>query len=293
MAKFTIWKSFLLTLSPSQNVAKPKGRVWQSRILLAAVGAVCSVLIDLLIPMKAPTQSAVPLSTPQPILQHITFSAPPKFQGNIIRQVKLSSDKKVIALTFDDGPSPNATAKVLDILKENNVKATFFLIGRNLKNFPQIAQQVVADGHAIGNHTWHHWHRQLIGFTAAREIEDTASLIYKTTGVKTTLFRPPNGFLNNGLADYALKEKDAVVLWSIDSGDWRNRGISVEGLINHVLEKANPGAIVLMHDGGGDRSLTVQALPKIIDGLKERGYQFVTVPELLQMQDQGLNSGVV
>lgn len=120
-------------------------------------------------------------------------------------------------------------------------------------------------------------------FAAAREIEDTASLLYETTGPKTTLFRPPNGFLNNGLADYALKQKDVVVLWSIDSGDWRKRGVSVEALINHVLKNAKPGAIVLMHDGGCDRSLTMQALPKIIDGLEERGYKFLAVPELLQM----------
>ncbi len=80
-----------------------------------------------------------------------------------------------------------------------------------------------------------------------------------------------------------------VVLWSVDSGDWHRHGVSVEELVNHVLEKAKPGAIVLMHDGGGDRSLTVQALPKIIDELTHRGYKFVSVPELLQMQDQEFN----
>jgi peptidoglycan/xylan/chitin deacetylase (PgdA/CDA1 family) len=280
---------------PSAQVVTPSGRgkrkrlVWQSRILVAGVAAVSSFLIALFIPMKAPAQQAVvPWATPL-IQQHKTFSVPPKFQGNIIRQVNLRSQKKVIALTFDDGPWPNTTSQVLDILKENKIKATFFLIGRNLKNFPQIAQQVVADGHALGNHTWHHWRRQMIEFAAAREIEDTAALMYKTTGVKTALFRPPNGFLSNGLADYARRRKEVVVLWSVDSGDWRGHGVSVEGLVNHVLEKAKPGAIVLMHDGGGDRSLTVQALPKIIEELTHRGYKFVSVPELLQMQDQEFN----
>ena len=200
----------------------------------------------------------------------------------MIRKVKLSSGSKAIALTFDDGPSPNTTPQILAILKEKNIKATFFLIGQNLKNFPQIGQQLVANGHALGNHTWHHWHRQVTKWTIASEIEDTAALIYETTGVKTSLFRPPNGFLYNGLADYARKRKDVVVLWSIKSGDWRRHGVSVEQLINKVVETAKPGAIVLMHDGGGERSRTVQALPKIIDELTAGGYEFVTVPELLE-----------
>jgi chitin deacetylase len=107
--------------------------------------------------------------------------------------------------------------------------------------------------------------------------------MYEVTGVKTSLFRPPNGFLNNGLVDYALKRKDSVVLWSVDSGDWRGSRVTVEALVNRVVEGVKPGGIVLMHDGGGDRSRTVQALPKIIDELTQRGYEFVSVPELLQM----------
>jgi peptidoglycan/xylan/chitin deacetylase (PgdA/CDA1 family) len=235
--------------------------------------------------MKAPVQQVVLPLVAQPRYQQITFSVPQKFRGNIIRQIALSSQKKVIALTFDDGPWPNTTLEVLDILRENNIKATFFLIGQNLKYFPQIGQQVVADGHAIGNHTWHHWHRPMNQFTAIREVEDTSALIYKTTGVKTSLFRPPNGFLNNGLAAYARRLQDAVVLWSVDSGDWRGHRVSVRGLVNQVIEKARPGGIVLMHDGGGDRSKTVEALPKIIEELAQRGYKFVTVPELLRMQN--------
>ena len=101
--------------------------------------------------------------------------------------------------------------------------------------------------------------------------------------LKTSLFRPPNGFLNNGLADYARKRKDAIVLWTVDSGDWRGSRVSVEDMIKQVVEKATPGGIVLMHDAGGDRSRTVKALPKIIEELTLRGYKFVTIPELLEM----------
>lgn len=301
MAKFIPSKNLnlsgYLSGSPRQNRVKLKRFVWQRRLLLVVVAALCIFLIDLLMPVKAPTQQAFIPSTTQSLQQYKTFSVTHRFQGKIIRKINIKNKKKVIALTFDDGPWPNTTSQILDILKENNIKATFFMIGQNLKNFPQIGQQVVADGHAIGNHTWHHWHRQMNEFTAAREIDDTAALLYKITCVKTSLFRPPNGFLYNGLADYARKQDDVVVLWSIDSGDWHKHGISVEGLVKYVLQKAKPGAIVLMHDGSGVsnasrisglRSLTVEALPKIIDELKKQDYEFVSVPELLQMQDPQL-----
>ncbi len=261
--------------------------VWQRRLLLAAVAACFSFFIDWLIPEKAPAQQAILAPTIPFVYQQQTISVLPKFQGNIIRQVKMSSDKKVVALTFDDGPTPTITSQVLEILKKNNIKATFFLIGQNLKRFPKIAQQIVADGHALGNHTWHHWRKLMMEFTASHEIEDTAQIMYKVTGVQTSLFRPPNGFLNNGLVDYALKRKDAVVLWSLDSEDWRGSGTSVDKLVTRVVERVKPGGIILMHDGGGDRTRTVQALPKIIEQLTLRGYKFVSVPELLQMQDAG------
>jgi peptidoglycan-N-acetylglucosamine deacetylase len=259
--------------------------VWQRRLLLAAVATCLSFLINSLIPQKAPAQQAILPPTIPFVYQYKTFSVLPQFQGNIVRQVKMSSDQKVVALTFDDGPTPNITPQVLSILKQNNIKATFFLIGKNLKNFPKIAQQIVADGHALGNHTWHHWRKLMMEFTASQEIEDTAALMYKVTGVQTALFRPPNGFLNNGLVDYALKQKNAVVLWSLDSGDWHGSHTSVDGLVKRVVEGVKPGGIILMHDGGGDRTRTVQALPKIIEQLTARGYKFVSVPELLQMQN--------
>ncbi|HEY9673632.1 MAG TPA: polysaccharide deacetylase family protein [Waterburya sp.] len=236
--------------------------------------------------MKAPTQQVI-LSPATKSIRYLTSVAvPSRFQGVIVKQIHWRNEQKTIALTFDDGPWLSATPQVLDILKEKDIKATFFLIGQNLIHLPKIGQRVIAEGHAIGNHTWHHWHRPMDEFTAMREIEDTASLITATTGVKTHLFRPPNGFLYNGLADYALKQKYVVVAWSIDSGDWHKHGLSAEGLVKRVVGKARPGAIILMHDGGGDRSKTVQALPQIIDQLTQHGYHFVTIPEMLQMKDK-------
>ncbi|MEH1820186.1 MAG: polysaccharide deacetylase family protein [Nostoc sp.] len=211
---------------------------------------------------------------------------PKSFQGTIVYQGKLKANEKVIALTFDDGPGPKNTAQILEILKKNDIKATFFMIGEMVKYFPQVAKQVAADGHVIGNHTWHHWYRRMDVATAASEIDRTAEIIYKTTGEKTTLFRPPGGFLNNGLVKYAENEKYAVMMWSEESGDAERRSPQVPMLIKNVLKYAKPGAIVLMHDGGGNRSKSVKALPEIIAGLKSQGYRFVTIPQLLEMQAQ-------
>jgi peptidoglycan/xylan/chitin deacetylase (PgdA/CDA1 family) len=218
----------------------------------------------------------------------LNFSVPKEFQGKTETQVKLPKKDKVIALTFDDGPWPRSTLQILEILKKNNIKATFFMVGEPLEEYPQIGQKVVEDGHAIGNHTWHHWYRKMNLATVTHEIEDTAALIYKLTGVKTAMFRPPGGVLNNGLVDYAKKHNYFVALWSSDSTDYRRP--SVPALIHNVLKDVHPGGMVLMHDGGGDRSRTVQALPKIIAELKKRGYKFVTIPELLQMETKEIPS---
>lgn len=212
-----------------------------------------------------------------------TFSVPTEFRAKIADRVKLVGSEKAIALTFDDGPGPYNTLQVLDILRKNNIKATFFWVGQALHDYPQIAKKVVADGHAIGNHTWHHRYRHLDRATAVHEIDDTAELIYKTTGVTTALFRPPGGVLNNGVANYAQEKKYAVVMWSVDPMDYRP--LHARQLVNNVIRKAQPGTIVLMHDGGGNHAETVKALPQIISKLKDLGYRFVTVPELLEMNE--------
>ncbi|MCW6049758.1 polysaccharide deacetylase family protein [Lyngbya sp. CCAP 1446/10] len=210
---------------------------------------------------------------------------PSQFKGIMLRQAKLDEQHKAIALTFDDGPWPTTTTQILDILKKNNIKATFFWVGRYLQTYPELGKQVAAAGHAIGNHTWNHQYIKYNEDGAAREIDRTSSLIEKVTGVKTLMFRPPGGILNNGLAAYAQKKNYAVIMWSADSLDWRT---ATQSLMDNVMRQANSGGIVLMHDGGGNRARTVQALPDIIARLRKEGYKFVTVPELLQMQEQAL-----
>lgn len=218
---------------------------------------------------------------PSPVLKKPIFQAGTKYQGKTLYKLEAQNTDKIIALTFDDGPWTKTTDQILHILQQNNVKATFFWVGKSIQAHPEIAQRVVAQGHAIGNHTWHHWYRQMDTATAKQEIDRTSELIYKTTGVKTFLFRPPGGYLNNGLVSYAQSQKYTVVMWSQTSADTDPRA-KYQVFVKNVLRDAKPGGIVLMHDGGGDRARTVQALPQIISGLKAQGYRFVTIPELLE-----------
>ncbi|MEH2468216.1 polysaccharide deacetylase family protein [Nostoc sp.] len=244
------------------------------------------------LPVKVGTQQqieelkATMLNSWQQLAQVKGFSyvVPVRFQGAIVEAAKLTPEQKVIALTFDDGPWPESTAQVLDILKQNQIKGTFFLIGQNVKNYPGLVKREIAEGHVIGNHTWHHWYQFFNPQAAAYEINHTADLIYQVTGIKTNLFRPPGGIMHNGVAAYARNSKYAIILWSSDSVDYSRP--AVPKLINNVFRKAKPGGIVLMHDGGGNRSKTVQALPEIIANFRKQGYSFVTIPELLEMQDK-------
>jgi peptidoglycan/xylan/chitin deacetylase (PgdA/CDA1 family) len=217
-------------------------------------------------------------------IKGFSYPVPSRFQGTIIKEAKFTQPEKVIALTFDDGPWPQTTKQVLDILKSNNIKGTFFVVGQNLKNYPELGKEIVAQGHVIANHTWHHWYHFFNQQAAAFEIDRTTDLIYQVTGVKTTLFRPPGGMMHNGLVGYAKAQKYTVVMWSADSTDYKLP--AVPKLINNVIKDSRPGGIVLMHDGGGNRSRTVQALPEIISNLRKQGYRFVTVPELLEIEDK-------
>ena len=216
--------------------------------------------------------------------KNLTFGSPKFFQGKTIEKVTIGNNEKVIALTFDDGPWPEHTEGILNILKKNNVKATFFWIGEHLNEFPAIAPKVVADGHAIANHTWNHHYHDVDKNTAAKELGSLEKLIYDLVGARTKIFRPPGGVLDNGLVSYAQNKSYVVTMWSSDAREASYP--SVQGLINNVLSSASPGGIVLMHDGGGDRSTTVQALPTIIKELRRRGYTFVTLPKLLEMGEQ-------
>lgn len=280
----------LLVLSASLSLAsmmllKPNTSEAQSRQAITSINTK-SITAKLGTRKRVEGLKATMLTTWQREAQTkgLSYAVAPRFQGAIIDAAKLSQGQKVISLTFDDGPWPGTTAQILDILKENNIKATFFVVGQNVKRYPDLVKRIIAEGHAIGNHTWHHWYHYMNPQAAAYEIDHTTDLIYQTTGVKTNLFRPPGGMMHNGVVAYARNSKYAIVMWSSDSVDYSLP--AVPKLISNVFRLARPGGIVLMHDGGGNRTKTVQALPEIISGFRNQGYSFVTVPELLEMQDK-------
>ena len=220
--------------------------------------------------------TSTPKPTPTPFLQSVIA---PWARGKTLRSVPVKPGQKVIALTFDDGPWPHSTAEVLGILRDNNVKATFYMVGQEVSRRPQIARLVRDAGHAIGNHSWDHPSRPR---SPVSQVTRTDAVIKRELGFTPTTFRPPYGIKHNGMAARAMKEGDAVILWTADSTDWSRPGSAK--IASRVLRQASSGGIVLMHDGGGPRSQTVAALPIIIGTLRSRGYKFVTVPELLAMR---------
>lgn len=221
-----------------------------------------------------PVKVFLPLTSP-----HARMTIPTWAQGKTISVVHVKPGMKTVALTFDDGPWPNYTHQILAILKHHDIKATFFMVGQELSRRPQIGRDVVAAGHVIGNHSWNHPSRTR---NAISQVKHTDSEIFKQLQIYTHLFRPPYGIVTNGMAAQAKTEKHAVILWSVDSEDWRRP--SAATITRTVMREVYPGGIILMHDGGGNRSHTVAALKIIIPALQGRGYRFVTVPELLAMR---------
>ncbi|MBS1840343.1 MAG: glycosyltransferase [Acidobacteria bacterium] len=197
-----------------------------------------------------------------------------------------------LAITFDDGPDPRWTPKILDILKEKKVPATFFVIGLDASQWPQILRREYAEGHSIGNHTYTHPAFDEISPTQLRwELNLTQRLIGSTLGAKSILFRPPYGIDHQpeyaeevSLLPVAQDMGYVIVGQKIDPHDWRQpygKQVPSQEIVDSVLRQAANGNIILFHDGGGDRSQTVAALPQVIDKLREEGYEFVSVPDLL------------
>lgn len=170
---------------------------------------------------------------------------PEQFRGEVVSQVQLPDTAKVIALTFDDGPHPEITGQILDILKQYNIRATFFMSGENVEQFPDVARRVIAEGHAVGNRGWHRGLGTGKDADPVREIDDTTTLIQKVTGAKTELFRPADGRLDGQLVSHAQLKEYAIPLWSVDSQDTL---VASPLVLDNVLRNVQPGRIVLLHD---------------------------------------------
>ena len=183
---------------------------------------------------------------------------------------------KCIALTFDDGPVPQ-TAHVLDVLRRHHARATFFVLGELAATRPALLRRMVREGHAIGDHSWDHgqfWHQDAAAIR--REVRRTAAVIRRATGSSPRLLRPPFGESDAVVRRIARQEGMAIVLWSVDPLDWRDR--DTDKVIRRIVKRARPGAIILAHD---IRPTTRRAIPEVIERLQAKGYVFVTVPELL------------
>ncbi len=184
-----------------------------------------------------------------------------------------------VALTFDDGPWPGSTARILAILRRFHVRATFFMIGSHVARFPEIARQVVRAGMVVGNHSWTHpEHPSVAHLPPSRVRGELArtSRALAALGARVRLFRPPAGAYDARVVGVAEDLGMRTVLWSVDPHDWSS-GATAAAIVRAVLGAVGPGAIVVLHDGGGDRSATVAALPAIIRGIRAMGLRLVPV----------------
>lgn len=187
--------------------------------------------------------------------------------------------RRMIALTFDDGPSPY-TPQIVRVLVRMHVPATFFVVGQQLRYFSAGLRDELRHGFAVGDHTENHLPLNLLSAPLQFAQIDGAAVGLRRAGAPfPRLFRPPYGMYNARTLGILRRLHMLMVMWSVDPRDWLRPG--TRAIVRRVLGEAQPGTIIEMHDGGGDRSQTVAALPRIIDGLRRRHYQLVTVPQLL------------
>lgn len=206
---------------------------------------------------------------------------PPKDEILVRRTARPGS--KLVALTFDDGPWPKWTAEVLRVLDENDVPATFFVLGRQVKRYPEMTELIAEQGHLLGSHSQTHKRFSSVKpERVRREILLSRQTIRDASGVNTPWLRPPYGAMNARAWTEARRMRARVVLWDVDPKDWDKPG--ARKIADRVVRHVRPGSIVLLHDGGGDRTQTVVALPHIIRRLKAKGYIFVTVEELVEAE---------
>jgi polysaccharide deacetylase family sporulation protein PdaB len=188
-----------------------------------------------------------------------------------------SKPTKKIALTFDDGPNREATPRILKILEKYDVKATFFVVGWRVYNFRDLILNMVQNGHEIGNHSYDHpYLNKLKDDEIKKQLQMTNTAIEKVAGIKVTLYRPPYASYDDRVLSIGSDLSMELALWTINPEDWRSPGKEI--IISRILRDAQDGSIVLLHD----KTQTAEALPTLIESLKEQGFELVTVSELLK-----------
>ncbi|SET63581.1 Peptidoglycan/xylan/chitin deacetylase, PgdA/CDA1 family [Natronincola peptidivorans] len=227
-------------------------------------------------PAEAPKQ---PEASPQLSMTQLARMYPDTYY------LRGSANTTKIALTFDDGPNPKYTPQILDVLKQQGVPATFFVMGSRVERHPEIVQRIAQEGHVVANHTWIHPDLSKVPqVTLLSEMQRTEDIIHKVTGLRTSLMRPPYGRVNPEGIEKLRDMNYKVINWSVDSVDWRDQ--DVDQILINTLPGVRQGGILLFHDAGGDqqtRGATAAALPEIIHTLRSQGYEFVTVDELLNL----------
>jgi len=204
------------------------------------------------------------------------------FSNRVVWSV--DTDEKVVAFTFDDGPNETYTPQLLDILARKEAKATFFLLGKHVEKYPEIVKRIHSEGHEIGNHSFKHSFLPLYSKSyVKRQIESTSALIEKTVGTMPIYFRPPMGLFTPSMLDAISESGMTAVVGEVYPRDPYNPG--TDKIVERVMSRIEPGSIIILHDSGTfgkvDRSQTIKAVSIIIDRLRERGYSFLTVGELI------------
>ncbi|AEE96471.1 polysaccharide deacetylase family protein [Mahella australiensis] len=243
------------------------------------------------------TTISVPAPTPESLPEKTTVPVPkqkPKAPRADERKSNTTHVKPVVigfgdghikqaALTFDDGPDGRFTPQILDILKKYNVKATFFVIGRNAEKYPEVLKRTSDEGHVIGNHSWDHKDfTKLTDNDLYEEIHKTETLLDRQLGSHSPLIRMPYGAFNDNIVNTIAALGYYNIYWSVDTEDWS--GISPPAIKKNIRSELRPSAILLMHSSGQSKAIsnTVKVLPEIIEMLQKDGYKLVTVPELLK-----------
>lgn len=224
---------------------------------------------------KSAATEAAPVGEPQPL---------PTSIGTKDSYSRVDTSLPFVALTFDDGPHPKNTPRLLDILKERNVKATFYVVAPNVKRYPEIMRRIIAEGHEIGNHTVTHGNLTKMSEAAVkREFTETHDAIVAATGVAPRTMRPPYGAITTAQKAWIRRDLGyPTILWSVDPEDWKKPGSSV--VTSRLVSGASPGGILLVHD---IHASSIDAIPAAVDQLLARGYQFVTVTQLIAMDGKG------
>ncbi len=200
---------------------------------------------------------------------------------------RVNTSEKAVALTFDDGPDPATTPAVLAALAKHDVKATFFVLGQRAEANPKLLKEISSAGHELGNHSYSHKDfNKLTGSEIRSEIVRTNEIIEKLSGQKTILFRPPGGYLSNEMIRITQEEKVKVAYWSweTDSKDWRSS--NSQHIVDYVTNHVAPGQIIILHDGGKNGLITARAVDLMISRIEKKGYRFMTMGELMKLENQ-------